>query len=1109
LLAAARETNLARQFVHIGESLGLPGRTVRAIAEDPQGLLWLGIEYHGLCRYDGESFIVYAHDPARPDGLPSNVIDALHFDPGGVLWVGTEDGLARFEPARERWKVFRAEGGKAESLPGPLVRAIQRDREGHLWVGTSGGLARLDEERDAFIVLPFRREGELRFPAVNALHEDADGVLWIGTGEGVFRREPGGDEARWVPSPPGPTVFQAVTADEAGNLWWGTDEGVWVRDRTRGQFERNDAIEAGMPVYCVMADRAGGIWVGGLHHGLARVDARTGRAERFRTDARFEHNFATSAIRALYEDRRGYLWISSKMEGLYLHNPASQRFEHYVGSPFLAAGFAATYVESMAIDAAGALWIGTMNAGLFRRDPATGGYERLRLRRQGEQRLADVRILDIAIASDGFIWLGLETGHARVDPRSREIVEYPGDGVLDLIEYPAGRIALGTSKGLRFFDPVTERFRDPPAGDGIDLSVRGLVEIQTLFVDREGMLWIGTHHRGLYRYDHENDEVVAQRPGAAREAWMEQVKIRALWEDPAGDLWIGTKKHGLLRYDRAAGTLRAYSSARDLPVETIPAPIDAAYSLLPDQEGRLWVTTNRGICRLDPETGEADFFGPDYGLQSTYFLPNAACVDEAGRLYFGGYNGYNVIDPRLIALAKPSPTVLLTSVEVGSRQRWLDPRGVERIELGPDENALKITYAVLNFSHPGRNAYEYRLLGVDEDWVRAGGRHFVNYTALAPGTYTFEVRARRAESPREEAIAAVPLTIVVRPPFLASPAFRRGLGAFVGAVFLGGNLAFWRAQRRRRRLLDRRVREKREELRRAVGTLDEQRERIARQTAELETLNRRLDGERETLLDTIGTRTAELAETTRRAEEADRLKSAFLANISHELRTPLNAILGYSHLLDGGVDEGEFGGMAQEIRRNTALLGHLADDILDVTAMEAGRLVCSARPIPLTAFLADLRETFTEFVRAEGQPEHRFELTDERPARAAEVLLESDPARIRQILTHLVSNACKYTEGGRIALRCSLDPLHRQVQFRVEDQGEGIAAEDRAVIFDRFRKVRDMRNRYIQGTGLGLAISRDLAHLLGGRLDLDERAARGAAFCLRLPLRVASKGGPA
>ncbi len=229
------------------------------------------------------------------------------------------------------------------------------------------------------------------------------------------------------------------------------------------------------------------------------------------------------------------------------------------------------------------------------------------------------------------------------------------------------------------------------------------------------------------------------------------------------------------------------------------------------------------------------------------------------------------------------------------------------------------------------------------------------------------------------------------------------------------------------------------------------------------------------------------------AQQASKAKSEFLAVMSHELRTPLNAILGYSDLLDAGIH----GEMTEEQREqlgrvtaNARDLLHIVDEILTFSRIESGIEKAHAER-------TDLREVIQQVAQRMEPAAKRKQLEFQVRLSEKPALVETDAPKVRQILTNLLSNAVKFTEEGRITVEVMRDHTHHMV--RVRDTGLGIAPENHERIFDAFWQVEQSARRVAGGTGLGLSVAKDLATLLGGRLEVESGLGAGTTFTLALP----------
>jgi signal transduction histidine kinase len=235
------------------------------------------------------------------------------------------------------------------------------------------------------------------------------------------------------------------------------------------------------------------------------------------------------------------------------------------------------------------------------------------------------------------------------------------------------------------------------------------------------------------------------------------------------------------------------------------------------------------------------------------------------------------------------------------------------------------------------------------------------------------------------------------------------------------------------------------------------------------------------------------ARLSREAVEANRAKSDFLAIISHELRTPLNAIMGYTGLLDAGVAGPLTPAQADQHPRIHVSARHLLElieEVLTFSRMEMGREEVHLRHTDLGALLREVAGRIEPQAHAKG-----LELKLEIPTE--QVRVETDPAKLRQIITNLLSNAVKFTNQGGVILAAKISET--ELQFDIIDTGVGISPEQEPKLFEPFWQLEQGTTRRIGGTGLGLSVSRRLARLLGGDITVKSTPGRGSTFTLRLP----------
>jgi PAS domain S-box-containing protein len=243
----------------------------------------------------------------------------------------------------------------------------------------------------------------------------------------------------------------------------------------------------------------------------------------------------------------------------------------------------------------------------------------------------------------------------------------------------------------------------------------------------------------------------------------------------------------------------------------------------------------------------------------------------------------------------------------------------------------------------------------------------------------------------------------------------------------------------------------------------------------------------------------ELINAKEKAEESDRLKTAFLQNLSHEIRTPMNAIMGFSELMTEEFDHKDKLEKYSKIinRRCNDLLG-IINDILDIAKIESGQLSVNPEACKISFLFEEIKTLFTEFQSRMSKEHIEFDLRCN--LNSSEDIILTDKIKLKQILINLISNAFKFTQKGKIIVTCKRVDKSKLL-FSVKDTGIGIPQEKHAAVFDRFVQLDQTDTAPIGGNGLGLSIVKGLVNLLGGEVFLESKSGLGSNFSFTLPYK--------
>ncbi len=1043
---------------------GLSQSIVFCTYQDAEGFLWFGTQ-DGLNRYDGYEFVIFRHDPGEELSLTNNWINHVS-GAGNWLWVCTSGGgLNLFDPAKNRAQVMRHRAGDPLSIPSDNVTHMLRDRKGVYWVATATGLRLLDSANQSFhfpeVLVP--SAPELERASITRLMESADGSLWIATETmGLYRLTSAGNVERYAPGLPGRALSRAnITAlaeDAEGRIWAGSDQGVNMIDLSSGTLrvfyagaQSSETADRILSLYC---DGQNQVWIGTSGAGIRILrEVRVGEFQS-RTlvhDPLDPESLIENRVWNFYEDRSRILWIGTG-NGLSKFDRKPAKFITYRKMPSNPNSLSHNQVWAVMEDRDHILWVGTTQ-GLNRIDRTQGEFRHFRHDPNRPHTLSDDRVWAIHEGEAPTLWIGTNGGGLnQFDRTNGHVVRYLADGRPGSISHPAVRAIISAGNndlwiatrggGLNYFDHNHRRFiayrHDP--NDSTSLSHD---DAYSLFVDKNGNLWVGTAGGGLNRLNPDLRTFTRYVNNPRDKSTISYDRVLAINQDRSGTLWIATGE-GLNEFDPKKRTFRRYYSNDGLPSNFV-------YAILEDRDGNLWMSTNHGICKMIRKGDHVEFrtYDKTDGLQGNEFNGNAYFQSRGGEMFFGGTDGLNSFFPDLVTDNPYVPPVALTGFRIFDRPQPLeriDP--VSGIRLSHRENFVAFEFVGLEFTSPRHNQFAFRLEGFDEDWIFAGNRRFANYTNLDGGNYVFRIRAANNNGVWNEQGISIPVTVV--PAFWNTWSFRI---VAVSAILLGA-FVFYR----------RKIREEKE-----------RNEILERKVAE---------------------RTQTLQEMNLKILEADRLKSEFLANMSHELRTPLNAIIGFSELLmedlqpTGSVEQVE---SLRDIHSSGKHLLQLINDLLDLSKIESGKMELYKDWFRLEEILSSVHHTLLPLFERKKQ-RFTWELSPDLP------LLYGDPARIKQVMINLASNAHKFSgEQALIHVTAGLTEDHHAF-VSVHDEGSGIAKEHLEIIFDHFRQVDGSSTREGQGTGLGLALCRQLMRMHGGDIRVESEIGKGSTFTITLPL---------
>ncbi len=502
-------------FINYTSRQGLAGDVVWSAAMDATGKLWFGTEGGGLSCFNNTGF----HNYTTAQGLPGNSILTLHTAKNGDLWIGTNgNGACRYDG--KTFMLFKNQPG----LQGKRILSIGEDNQGNIWLGTDGsGLVRWSPDNK---VLPGGKEGfsslqlsqGLESNKVQCITTDHSGNLWFGTdGAGVacyngeaflnFRKEQGLANS----------IVWSVAEDHSGHLWFATDGGGLSELNPEESTFQNFAMTQGLvsnSILSVLNDSKGNLWIGSAGRGVNLLSA-----DRKTMQVIPGENLAHASVLCMLEDRSGDLWFGKGLGGVCSYD--GKKITSYNSIQ----GLADNSVQCLMQDKKGNIWLGTNGGGFFRYDgisPADG--QPLFVNYSKIQGLVNNSVMCMLEDRDGQLWVGtnggglsrfnlsrlLSVSSRSANPGTTLCVNYttadglPDDAVTQLLQDKAGKIWVGTSKGIAglIFKNNKPEFEVYNTRNGYPVKDVNAGQ-NSMFMDSKGMIWIGTgdDKTALVRFD--------------------------------------------------------------------------------------------------------------------------------------------------------------------------------------------------------------------------------------------------------------------------------------------------------------------------------------------------------------------------------------------------------------------------------------------------------------------------------------------------------------------------------------------------------------------------------------------------------------------------------
>jgi signal transduction histidine kinase/ligand-binding sensor domain-containing protein/DNA-binding response OmpR family regulator len=1015
-------------------------------------------------------------------GLSNGYVMSIAQDTDGIIWVATEEGLNRFDG--KHFTSFTKENSGLSANELNCVAQIESDPN-RLWIATQrDGLCAYDRRSGEIT----RVESGLLSSDITSIVPASDGGMWLTHYHfGVQYYNPLTGESREYNHrtiPGMPREIWTVAEGNDGRLYVATNhDGLCVVDTASHTMElyRHRTNEPSLPgnvVYSLCFDTSGNLWVG-TDKGAALFNPRTQAFTPFVHSDNNPHSIAPGRIRDIKQLGNGEIWFATTQGGVSVLSPGSYAYNDLRNARFahLSAngepeGLSSVYIKTIFQDSFGNVWLGNYRSGVDVVSHLPAVFSRINYLSSGTRNVSYKPVWSCCSSPhDGTLWLGGEN----------EIVSVK-DGMVTPIELPRSEsgshtfvrtlavsgdkmLWVGThEKGVFTFNPATRQFTRIPGSptdiraffedtdgtmrvgstEGVYIYRNGVLEndtainsrlidwvIHDMVRDKSGNLWIGTFGKGVSVLDKRGELLYR----LTVDEGFPSNAVNALHRDSRGRIWAGTRSGLVLFTDLS----HPDEFKRIEDVER--AGISHVSSIEEDLDGSLWISSSRGIARINPNTLKASIYDGMESMPLYSFMENGSACDDSGRIYFASANGVFSLMPHDLDAAVASQPVRITKFTIfkegGGREEnaMSMPVNSDEITLPYTLNTFRITFNVMDHDMVQRTDLSYSMLGLDDVWIECFGNNEAMYRNLPPGVYKFQVRQRLKGHDWEQPVTV--LTVKISPPiWLTWWAKAIYVLIFIGVII-------------------------------AVALFYKHRVK----------LKQRLEAE---------------VEKSRNRQKLNDERLRFYTNITHELRTPLTLIMGpLEDMVSAPGLPSQYSYKLQMIRDSSNTLLNLINGILEFRKTETQNRHLTVKKGNLGNLLREIGIRYKELNR---NPHVQFVLDID--LNAPDIYYDEEMLTI--IVNNLLSNAVKYTPKGTISLSFHTVEENGVVysEIKVSDTGYGIARNKLARIFDRYYQVKG--EHQASGTGIGLALVKNLVDLHEAQISVDSTEGVGSTFTVRL-----------
>jgi len=1019
-------------FRQLDNRNGLSNSSVNTILQDKDQLLWIGT-WDGLNRYDGAKFNVYNHNIDQAENsIGSNVIQAIKEDKNGNIWINTIGGISRYHKRTGKFSRYFYKNTTSQKISENEYELVV-SREGDVFCYSADGiLSRYNFNTDKFSTyLKLRKQdgiqkmcflgdvlwyltnhqelvaADLKNNKLRTIKKvgDQSGInnFFVVNGKVIYSTkndrhfEIGSDYINRAINIANRKI-KAICWYQSNYVvaWENQGLSLYTKDFKETRFLKNETKPLeNLKITALNLGRDNVLWIGTDGNGLIQIYPKENF---FGLVTKINGKSINKPIRAFAEES-GNLWVGTKGNGVLIFNNFWKSGAEFAKPQKIdvSNGLENNSVFAIRKGNDGLIYIGTDGKGISVYDQKLSkifNWKDIK----GTEKLPDFSsVYTIIQDQDSSVWMGTS-----------------GFGLIRL-KLQRDNQSLSIKSFKQYYSSSTEK--NGPANDIIYALAKG----------KDNRLWIACRYGGL--------SVLNLKTGFFKtykafgyEGSLSHSDVLSLFYDSKDRLWIGTS-YGLnyLTYSESIKNKPNFvkiTMDKGLPNNTI-------HAIQEDGAGNIWLSTNKGLAKLNPSNSSIANYQESDGLQSNEFSDGAVLKAPNNYLLFGGIYGFNYFMPKYITENTKQPNLLISDLQIGGREfennQYIIIKSkqekVENFDLERKSNFFQFSFNALNYFNASKNEFAYKLQGLDQNWRYTGTDGKIAYYNIPPGNYELLVRWSNGEGVWTNDTVALKLHIM-QYFWLTYPAY-----AVYFLLLVIGGYAFHLYRKNK--------------------------------------LEMKFKLERESLF-------------RQKDEDVHRQRINFFTNIAHEIQTPLTLILGSvehfmqkRNMLDTPIDKNYFLSL---VHQHTARLTYLVQQLLEFRRAEAGYLKRNDDYFDITKLLNSLTQLF---IPAAEKNEQHFS-RDIQSGIAGFI----DKDKFEKVLFNLLSNAFKHAgKKQTVIVTAVYGAKTEMLEIIVANSGCKLSEKDLDHIFTEFHVGEE--NQFEKfSAGIGLAFTRELISVMDGNIDV-------------------------